>query len=87
MSRTIEKEIDYGKLIESLFDTHRKGENLIIDTCPYCGEKSTMAFSTRFYVAKCFRCGRATSAVELVMKVKNLGFKEAEKYMLNFIKK
>lgn len=87
MSRTIEKEIDYGKLIESLFDTHRKGENLIIDTCPCCGEKSTMAFSIRLGVAKCFRCGQTTSATGLVMKAKDLDFKEAKEYMLNFIKK
>ena len=40
------------ELVKSLLPAHERGENLVVDTCPFCGEKNVMAFSPDKEVAK-----------------------------------
>ena len=68
-------------LVKSLLPAHERGKNLVIDTCPFCGEKNVMAFSPDKEVAKCFRCGISVTILGLVVKVKNCTRQEAEKYI------
>ena len=74
------------ELVKSLLPTHQRGKNLVIDTCPFCGEKNVMAFSPDKEVAKCFRCGMSVTILGLIMKVTNLSATEVEKYIQKFIK-
>ena len=69
------------ELIKSLLPAHQRGENLVVDTCPFCGEKNVMAVSPDKGVAKCFRCGVSVNIPGLVMKVKNCTRQEAEEYI------
>ena len=69
------------ELVKSLLPAHQRGKNLVVDTCPFCGEKNVMAFSPDKEVAKCFRCGESVTILGLVMKVKNCTRQEAEKYI------
>ena len=68
-------------LVKSLLPAHERGKNLVIDTCPFCGEKNVMAFSPDKEVAKCFRCGESVTILGRVMKVKNYARQEADKYI------
>ena len=68
-------------LVKSLLPAQERGKNLVVDTCPFCGEKNVMAFSPDKEVAKCFRCGEAVTILGLVMKVKNCARQEAEEYI------
>ena len=74
------------ELVKSLLPAHERGKNLVIDTCPFCGEKNVMAFSPDKEVAKCFRCGMSVTILGLIMKVTNLSETEVEKYIQKFIK-
>ena len=65
------------ELVKSLLPTH----NLVVDTCPFCGEKNVMVFSPDKEVAKCFRCGEFVTILGLIMKVKNCARQEAEEYI------
>ena len=69
------------ELVKSLLSAHERGENLVVDTCPFCGEKNVMAVSPNKGVAKCFRCGESVTLLGLVMKVKNCTRQEAEEYI------
>ena len=69
------------ELVKSLLPAHERGENLVVDTCPFCGEKNVMAVSPDKGVAKCFRCGVSVNILGLVMKVKKCARQEAEKYI------
>ena len=69
------------EFVKSLLPTHQTAKNLVIDTCPFCGEKNVMAFSPDKEVAKCFRCGESVTLLGLVMKVKNCARQEAEEYI------
>ena len=69
------------ELVKSLLPAHQRGENLIVDTCPFCGEKNVMAVSPDKEVAKCFRCGVSVNILGLVMKVKKCVRQEAEEYI------
>ena len=69
------------ELVKSLLPAHERGKNLVIDTCPFCGEKNVMAFSPDKEIAKCFRCGESVTLLELVMKVKNCARQVAEEYI------
>ena len=75
-----------SELVKSLLPAHERGKNLVIDTCPYRGEKNVTAFSPDKEVAKCFRCGMSVTILGLVMKVKNCSRQVAEKYIQKFIK-
>ena len=70
-----------GELVKSLLPTHQRGENLVVDACPFCGEKNVMAVSPDKGVAKCFRCGVSVNILGLVMKVKKCTRQEAEEYI------
>ena len=70
-----------GELVKSLLPAHPRGENLVVDTCPFCGEKNVMAVSPDKEVAKCFRCGVSVNILGLVMKVKKCTRQEAEEYI------
>ena len=70
-----------GELVKSLLPAHERGENLVVDTCPFCGEKDVMAVSPDKGVAKCFRCGVSVNILGLVMKVKKCSRQEAEEYI------
>ena len=74
------------ELVKSLLPAHQRGKNLVIDTCPFCGEKNVMACSPDKEVAKCFRCGMSVTILGLIMKVTNLSATEVEKYIQKFIK-
>ena len=69
------------ELVQSLLPAHQRGKNLVVDTCPFCGEKNVMAVSPDKGVAKCFRCGESVTILGLVMKVKNCARQEAEEYI------
>ena len=69
------------ELVKSLLPAHERGENLVVDTCPFCGEKNVMAVSPDKEVAKCFHCGMSVTILGLVMKVKNCTRQEAEEYI------
>ena len=69
------------ELVKNLLPTHPKGKNLVVDTCPFCGEKNVMAFSPDKEVAKCFRCGESVTILRFVMKVKNCARQVAEEYI------
>ena len=69
------------ELVKSLLPTHQRGENLVVDTCPFCGEKNVMAVSPDKGVGKCFRCGVSVNILGLVMKVKKCTHQEAEEYI------
>ena len=69
------------ELVKSILPAHQRGENLVVDTCPFCGEKNVMAVSPDKGVAKCFRCGVSVNILGLVMKVKNCSRQEAEEYI------
>ena len=69
------------ELVKSLLPTHPKGKILVVDTCPFCGEKNVMAVSPDKEVAKCFRCGMSVTILGLVMKVKNCSRQVAEEYI------
>ena len=69
------------ELVKSLLPAHQKGENLVVDTCPFCGEKNVMAVSPDKEVAKCFRCGVPVNILGLVMKVKKCSRQVAEEYI------
>ena len=69
------------ELVKSLLPAHERGKNLVIDTCPFCGEKNVMAFSPDKEVAKCFRCGMSVTILGLVMNVKNYARQEAEEFI------
>ena len=77
----MERKDKISELVKSLLSTHPKGKNLVVDTCPFCGEKNVMAFSPDKEVAKCFRCGESVTILGLVMKVKNYARQEAEEYI------
>ena len=82
----MERKDKIGALVKSLLPAHQRGKNLVIDTCPFCGEKNVMAFSPDKEVAKCFRCGMSVTFLGLIMKVTNLSATEVEKYIQKFIK-
>ena len=69
------------ELVKGILPAHERGENLVVDTCPFCGEKNVMAVSPDKGVAKCFRCGVSVTMLGLVMKVKNCTRQEAEEYI------
>ena len=69
------------ELVKSILPAHERGENLVVDTCPFCGEKNVMAVSPDKGVAKCFRCGVSVNMLGLVMKVKNCTRQVAEEYI------
>ena len=69
------------ELVKSLLPAHERGENLVVDTCPFCGEKNVMAVSPDKEVAKCFRCGVSVNILGLVMNVKKCSRQEAEEYI------
>ena len=69
------------ELVKSLLPAHERGENLVVDTCPFCGEKNVMAVSPDKGVAKCFRCGVSDNIPGLVMKVKKCSRQVAEEYI------
>ena len=69
------------ELVKSILPAHERGKNLIVDTCPFCGEKNVMAVSPDKGVAKCFRCGVSVNILGLVMKVKKCSRQEAEEYI------
>ena len=69
------------ELVKSLLPARQRGENLVIDTCPFCGEKNVMAVIPDKEVAKCFRCGMSVTLLGLVMKVKNCTRQVAEEYI------
>ena len=69
------------ELVKSLLPAHERGKNLVVDTCPFCGEKNVMAVSPDKEVAKCFRCGVSANILGLVMKVKKCSRQEAEEYI------
>ena len=69
------------ELVKSILPAHERGKNLVIDTCPFCGEKNVMAVSPDKEVAKCFRCGVSVNILGLVMKVKKCVRQEAEEYI------
>src|SRR5574344_922764 len=79
--QTMERKDKIMELVKSLLPAHQRGKNLVIDTCPFCGEKNVMAFSPDKEVAKCFRCGESVTLLGLVMKVKNCARQEAEEYI------
>ena len=81
LTQTMERKGEIMELVKSLLPAHQRGKNLVIDTCPFCGEKNVMAFSPDKEVAKCFRCGEAVTILGLIMKVKNCARQEAEKYI------
>ena len=69
------------ELVKSILPAHERGENLVVDTCPFCGEKNVMAISPDKGVAKCFRCGVSVNILGLVMKVKKCTRQVAEEYI------
>ena len=69
------------ELVKSILPAQQRGKNLVIDTCPFCGEKNVMAFSPDKEVAKCFRCGESVTILGLVRKVKNYARQEAVEYI------
>ena len=69
------------ELVKSILPAHEMGKNLVVDTCPFCGEKNVMAVSPDKGVAKCFRCGVSVNILGLVMKVKKCTRQEAEEYI------
>lgn len=69
------------ELVKSILPAHEKGKNLVVDTCPFCGEKNVMAVSPDKGVAKCFRCGVSVNILGLVMKVKKCSRQVAEEYI------
>ena len=69
------------ELVKSILPAHERGKNLVVDTCPFCGEKNVMAVSPDKGVAKCFRCGVSVNILGLVMKVKKCSRQEAEEYI------
>ena len=69
------------ELVKSILPAHERGENLVVDTCPFCGEKNVMAVSPDKEVAKCFRCGVSVNILGLVMKVQNCSRQEAEEFI------
>lgn len=77
----MERKDKIRELVKSLLPTHERGEILVVDTCPFCGEKNVMAFSPDKEVAKCFRCGESVTILGLVVKVKNCTRQVAEKYI------
>lgn len=81
LTQTMERKGEIMELVKSLLPAHERGKNLVIDTCPFCGEKNVMAFSPDKEVAKCFRCGMSVTILGLVMKVKNCARQEAEEYI------
>ena len=82
----MERKDKIREFVKSLLPAHQRGKNLVVDTCPFCGEKNVMAFSPDKEVAKCFRCGESVTILGLVMKVTNLSATEVEKYIQKFIK-
>ncbi len=68
-------------LVKSILPAHEMGKNLVVDICPFCGEKNVMAVSPDKGVAKCFRCGVSVNILELVMKVKKCSRQVAEEYI------
>ena len=77
----MKREDKIRELVKSLLPAHQSGENLVVDTCPFCGEKNVMAVSPDKEVAKCFRCGVSVNILGLVMKVKKCTRQEAEEYI------
>ena len=75
------KEDKIIELVKSILPAHQRGENLVVDTCPFCGEKNVMAVSPDKGVAKCFRCGVSVNILGLVMKVKKCSRQVAEEYI------
>ena len=69
------------ELVKSILPAYEKGKNLVVDTCPFCGEKNVMAVSPDKGVAKCFRCGVSVNILGLVMKVKKCSRQVAEEYI------
>ena len=69
------------ELVKSILPAHERGENLVVDTCPFCGEKNVMAVSPDKGVAKCFRCGVSVNILGLIMKVKKCTRQEAEEFI------
>ena len=63
----MERKDKITELVKSLLPAHQRGKNLVVDTCPFCGEKNVMAFSPDKEVAKCFRCGMSVTILGLVM--------------------
>ena len=66
----MERKDKISELVKSLLPAHQRGKNLVVDTCPFCGEKNVMAVSPDKEVAKCCRCGESVNILVLVMKVK-----------------
>ena len=81
LTPTMERKDKIRELVKTLLHNQERGKNLVIDTCPFCGEKNVMAFSPDKEVAKCFRCGMSVTILGLVMKVKNCARQEAEEYI------
>ena len=73
----MERKDKIRELVKSLIPAHQRGKNLVVDTCPFCGEKNVMAVSPDKEVAKCFRCGMSVTILGLVMKLNNYARQEA----------
>ena len=77
----MERKDKITELVKSLLTAHERGNNLVVDTCPFCGEKNVMAVSPDKEMATCFRCGESVTILGLVRKVKNYTRQVAEEYI------
>lgn len=74
--------VSIAKVAESLgIETKQRGKNLIVEKCPFCGEKAVMYISPDNGIFKCFRCNEGGSPAALVQKVKKCSYDEALDYL------
>ena len=77
----MERKDKIGELVKSLLPAHQRGKNLVVDNCPFCGEKNMMEFNPIRNIGKCKWCRTPFDMLKLVMKVKNCSRQEAEEYI------
>ena len=67
-----------GRVIVKLgIETHPKGNNMIVNKCPFCGAENVAYVSPKYGIFKCFGCNMSASGTGLVTHVKKCTFEEA----------
>lgn len=79
----VKEENDIADVISDYIKLKRSGRNFS-GLCPFHNEKSpSFSVSEDKQIFKCFGCGEAGNVISFIMKVRNLNFVEAVKFLAN----
>ena len=75
---------DIVALVSKYVNLEKRGKNYI-GLCPFHSEKTpSFTVSPEKHLAKCFGCGGGGTAIDFIMRIENLDFPHALKYLADF---